>query len=252
MNKPSAIKQINKQITGQITRHILLVEDDHQQREIIASILSASGEHDTNALQYNVTSVESAEDAMVAIKTSLNSEPIDVIFCDWKLKNLSGLDVLHFARKHIPNVGFAIATAYGTISHAVEAIASGADDYLAKPFQRQELLLCIEKCNKAAELRKQNTLLSQQLSSQGKLVDLVGNSTSMQKVYSRIERVSVTNATVLITGESGTGKELAARALHQLSPRKHAPFIAVNCGAIVESLAEAELFGAKKALTLAQ
>lgn len=227
-------------------RHILLVEDDEQQREIIASILKASKPPQSSSASYKVTSVGCAQEAMLAVKASLTGQKIDVIFSDWKLGSFSGMDVLQFARKHIPTVGFAIATAYGTIAHAVDAIAAGADDYLAKPFQRQELLLCIEKANKARELREQNTQLTAQLSQQHQLVDLVGNSASMQKVYARIERVSVTYATVLITGESGTGKELAARALHQLSPRNQNPFIAVNCGAIVESLAEAELFGSKK------
>jgi DNA-binding NtrC family response regulator len=226
--------------------HILLVEDDEQQRDIIASILRSSAPTNTRFSSFNVTSVASAQEAMVAIKTSLTGHKIDVVFCDWKLGSFTGMDVLQFARNHIPTVGFAIVTAYGTIAHAVKAIAAGADDYLAKPFQRQELLLCIEKVNKACELREVNTQLSAQLSQQHQLVDLVGNSACMQQVYSRIERVSVTDATVLITGESGTGKELTARALHQLSPRHQQPFIAVNCGAIVESLAEAELFGSKK------
>ena len=218
--------------------NILLVEDDPQQREIIASILESSA--------YDVSSVGSGEDAMLAIKASLTGKPIDVVFSDWKLGTFSGMDVLQFARKHIPNVGFAIATAYGTIAHAVEAIDAGADDYLAKPFQRQALLLCINKAYNARVLREKNTQLHAQLSQQHQLVELVGNAPCMQKVYSRIERVSVTDATVLITGESGTGKELAARALHKLSPRNTQAFVAVNCGAIVESLAEAELFGAKK------
>ena len=147
--------------------HILLVEDDPQQREIIASILESSA--------YEVTSVSNGEEAMLAIKASLQGKKIDVVFSDWKLGNYSGMDVLQFARKHIPTVGFAIATAYGTIAHAVEAIDAGADDYLAKPFQRQALLLCINKANNARLLREKNTQLHAQLSQQHQLVDLVGN-----------------------------------------------------------------------------
>jgi DNA-binding NtrC family response regulator len=218
--------------------HILLVEDDQQQREIIESILIGSN--------FLVSSAESAEVAILMIKESIETSSIDVVFSDWKLGNVTGMEVLKYARKHIPNVGFAIATAYGTIAHAVEAIAAGADDYLAKPFQRQELLLCIDRAFRAKQLRTQNTHLHAQLSHQHQMVELVGSSQCMQNVYQRIERVSMTDATVLITGESGTGKELAARALHQLSARKALPFVAVNCGAIVETLAEAELFGSKK------
>lgn len=220
--------------------NILLVEDDSQQREIIHSILSSSG--------YLVTAVGSAEDAILTIKTNMQESKgrFDVVFSDWKLGNYTGMDVLNFARKNIPDVGFAIATAYGTIAHAVKAINLGADDYLAKPFQRQELLLCIEKANKARRLRQKNTQLQSELSQQQRLVELVGNSASMQRVYARIKRVSATDATVLISGESGTGKELAARALQRLSHRSNNSFIAVNCGAIPETLAEAELFGARK------
>ena len=118
--------------------------------------------------------------------------------------------------------------------------------YLPKPFQRQPLLLTIEKAYKAMELRQQNSQLTAQLSEQKQLVGLVGKAPCMQKVYQRIDKVSATNATVLILGESGTGKELAARALHEKSHRANEKFVAINCGAIAESIAEAELFGAEK------
>ena len=137
-------------------------------------------------------------------------------------------------------------TAYGTINHAVEALQQGADDYLPKPFKRQELLLTIDKAIKAKTLRNENQVLSAQLSEQKSLIGLVGKAPCMQKVYQRIDKVSATNATVLILGESGTGKELAANALHERSNRKHQKFIAINCGSIAESIAEAELFGAEK------
>lgn len=213
---------------------ILLVEDDPQQRDLVESILRAQ--------HWAVTACDSVEAAIVALK----AQDFDVVFCDWKLGGLSGLALLRYVREHFGVLGFAIATAYGTINHAVEAMQAGADDYLAKPFQKQELLLCIEKIANAKHLRAQNRKLSAALSEQQQLVDLVGSSKSMQQVYQRINRVSNTGVTVLITGESGTGKELAARALHQLSERHAQPFIALNCGAIPETLAEAELFGSRK------
>lgn len=213
---------------------ILLVEDDPSQRQLIRDILSHSG--------HQVSAVESVESAILHLK----QHSVDVIFSDWKLANLSGLDLLNYAKRNDIQAGFAIATAYGTIAHAVEAINAGADDYLAKPFQKQELLLCIDKVAKAGALRSNNRHLQNALSEQQSLVDLVGNSACMQQLYSRIQRVSKTTATVLINGESGTGKELAARALHQLSERSNNAFVAVNCGAIPESLAEAELFGSIK------
>ncbi|WP_100642460.1 sigma-54-dependent transcriptional regulator [Alteromonas facilis] len=213
---------------------VLVVEDDPQQRKLIAQILEAAG--------YQVLTGDSVEAGIVLLKEN----DVDAVFSDWKLGALSGLSLLEWVRREQSSLGFAVATAYGTIAHAVEAINLGADDYLAKPFQRQELLLCVDKIVRSARLRKQNQQLSHSLSEQQQLVDLVGSAPCMQRVYERIQRVSNTNATALIRGESGTGKELAARALHKLSSRSNAPFVAVNCGAIPESLAESELFGAVK------
>ncbi len=214
--------------------NILVVEDEADQREIICDLLEAEG--------YLVSHSSCVEEAIVHLK----AKPTDMVFSDWKLGNLSGLDLLNYVRKNQPDLGFVVATAYGSINHAVSAMKAGADDYLSKPFQRQELLLAITKALTAKSLRQHNQHLSQQLGEQQNLVDLIGHAPCMQKVFDRIKRISNTDATVLITGESGTGKELAARALQQLSPRKNAPFIALNCGAIPESIAEAELFGAEK------
>ena len=218
---------------------VLLVEDERDQRELVADILEASA--------HRVVQADSVESAILELKKmqEMNALP-DVIFSDWKLGNLTGINLLEYVRTNELNLGFVVATAYGSVKHAVEAIEKGADDYLSKPFQSQELLLAITKANTAKHLRAQNQSLSIQLSEQQSLIELVGNAPCMQQVYDRIKRVSNTNATVLITGESGTGKELAARAIYDLSDRKTKPFIALNCGAIPESLAEAELFGAEK------
>jgi two-component system NtrC family response regulator len=216
------------------THRILVVEDEPEQRELICDILEASNFH--------VMSADCVEQAILLIK----DHSFDVIFSDWKLGELSGLDLLNYVRRQYPDLGFVIATAYGTINHAVEALQQGADDYLAKPFKRQELLLTINKALKAKSLRGENKALTAQLSEQKSLVGLVGKTPAMQAVYQRIGKVSATNATVLILGESGTGKELAARALHENSARKNQKFIAINCGAIAESIAEAEFFGAEK------
>ncbi|NVK25122.1 MAG: sigma-54-dependent Fis family transcriptional regulator [Gammaproteobacteria bacterium] len=217
---------------------ILLVEDEKDQREIVADILEAN--------EHQVFQADSVESAIVQLKGFQPNSLPDVVFSDWKLGSLTGINLLDYIRQNQLNIGVVIATAYGSVQHAVKAIENGADDYLSKPFQSQELLLAISKANTANLLRTQNIDLSNQLSEQQSLLELVGNAPCMQQVYERIKRVSNTNATVLITGESGTGKELAARALYQLSDRNNQPFIAINCGAIPESLAEAELFGAEK------
>ena len=218
---------------------ILVVEDEADQREIICDLLETQ--------ERRVLAADCVEQAIVMLKEAkCAGQAVDMVFSDWNLGTLSGLDLLNYVRKNQPDLGFVVATAYGSVNHAVEAMKAGADDYLAKPFQRQELLLTIEKALKAKSLRTQNQQLSEQLSEQQNLVDLIGHAPCMQKVFERIRRVSNTDATVLITGESGTGKELAARALQQLSNRANAPLICVNCGAIPESIAEAELFGAEK------
>ena len=216
-----------------MTERLLVVEDDAQQRQLLCELLRAE--------DYQVQSADSVETAILALK----QQPLDLVLCDWKLGQGSGLQVLQYLRQHYPQLGFVVATAYGSVSHAVEAIQAGADDYLTKPFKRQELLLAISKGLSAWRLRQQNQQLTEQLSEQQQLVELIGHAPCMQQLFQRINRISASHATVLISGESGTGKELAARALHQLSGRK-GPFIAINCGAIPEQLAEAELFGAEK------
>lgn len=214
---------------------ILVVEDDSQQRELICQLLQGA--------EYSTYAADSVEQAILLLK---QQPDIALVFSDWKLGAGNGLQVLQYVRSQLPELGFVVATAYGSVSHAVEAIQAGADDYLAKPFKRQELLLAVAKGLNARTLRRQNRQLSEQLGEQRQLVELIGNAPCMQQLFSRINRVSNSNATVLISGESGTGKELAARALHQLSGRSKAAFIAINCGAIPEQLAEAELFGSEK------
>ena len=214
---------------------LLVVEDDHSQRELICQLLGSEG--------YLLHQADSVETAILTLKAQ---PAIALVLCDWKLGSGTGLQVLQYVRQQFPAVAFVVATAYGSVSHAVEAIQAGADDYLPKPFKRQELLLAISKGLRARQLRLQNQQLSAQLGEQQQLVELIGHAPCMQQLFQRISRIAGSDVTVLISGESGTGKELAARALHQLSPRRDAPFIAINCGAIPENLAEAELFGAEK------
>ncbi|MCL1058643.1 sigma-54 dependent transcriptional regulator [Shewanella gelidimarina] len=214
--------------------HILVVEDEPDQRSLICQMLTANN--------YVVSEADSVEQAILLLKKSVP----DLIFSDWKLGQLTGMDLLTYVRREHAELGFIIATAYGTITHAVDAMQAGADDYLSKPYQRQSLFMAIDKVAKSLKLKQHNRRLASELSQQQELVGLVGKAPCMQKVYTRVQRVSATDATVLIGGESGTGKELAARALYQLSQRHHKPFVAINCGAIPESLAESELFGAEK------
>ncbi|EKE68641.1 sigma-54-dependent transcriptional regulator [Gallaecimonas xiamenensis] len=209
---------------------LLLVEDDKDQRQLLAELLT----------DYDLVLAASVAEAQPHLGK------VDMVLSDWKLGDGDGLMLLRAAQRLSQGPAFVMMTAYGTISHAVEAMRQGADDYLSKPFSRQELALTLEKVGRAQKLRQDNQRLSQALTDQNKLTEIIGQAPAMQQLQSRLARISDTDATVLIEGESGTGKELAARALHQLSRRAQKPFVAINCGAIPEALAESELFGSDK------
>ncbi len=213
---------------------ILVVEDDDDQRRLVANILKSR--------QYLVSEASS----LLAARQQLDASPVDLVLSDWKLPDGDGTELLREVRVQHPEVAFITVTAYGTIARAVQAIRLGADDYLSKPFERQALLLAIEKVLHARRLEDENRRLTEELGERDRLVDLVGSAPSMQRLFRRVEKLAATDATILLTGESGTGKELAARALHALSRRAEAPFVAVNCAAIPEGLLESEFFGVEK------
>jgi two-component system NtrC family response regulator len=213
---------------------VLIVEDDIDQRRLVASLLRTEG----------FTTAEAG--TVDAGLDELSRSPVDLVLSDWKLPLRDGIELLAEIKSRYPETAFIMVTAYGTISNAVRSVRQGADDYLTKPFDKQTLLLAIERTLKSRGLVRENKKLSEALGERDQLVDLVGSAPSMQTVFRRVEKLAGTAATVLITGESGTGKELAARALHALSRRSTAPFVAVNCAAIPETLVESEFFGAEK------
>ncbi len=215
-------------------RRILVVEDDPDQRRLVSGILKGEG--------YVVAEAGSAEDAL----EELSRSPVDLVLSDWKLPAKDGMQLLAEVKARHSETAFMMATAYGTISHAVRAIRAGADDYLTKPFERQALILALERTLRSRELAEENRRLSEELAERDRLVDLVGASPSMTQLFRKVEKLAGTAATILITGESGTGKELAARALHELSRRRSFPFVGVNCAAIPETLIEAEFFGSER------
>ncbi|MEM1178572.1 MAG: sigma-54 dependent transcriptional regulator [Acidobacteriota bacterium] len=213
---------------------LLLVEDDADQRLLVAGILEDAGHLVTEAA------------TVAAALAALDDMPLDLVLSDWQLPDGDGLRILEAVHRQFPDTAFVMVTAYGTIARAVDAVRHGADDYLAKPFERQALLLAVDKALRARRLQGENRRLAEELGERDRLVDLVGRAPSMQKLFRQVEKLASTNATVLVTGESGTGKELAARALHALSPRAGSAFVAVNCAAIPDTLVEAEFFGVDK------
>ena len=220
-----------------VRRTLLLVEDEPDQRALVAGMLRADG--------YRVVEAPRVSAACEA----LASQAFDAVLCDWKLPDGTGMEVLTAVRNApLPGSGaaFIVVTAYGTIARAVDAIRAGADDYLAKPFERQALRLALDKTLRARDLEAENRRLAEALDERDRLVDLVGGAPSMQTLFRKVEKLAGTDATVLLTGESGTGKELAARALHTLSRRADAAFVPINCAAVPETLIEAEFFGVEK------
>jgi two-component system response regulator AtoC len=207
-----------------------LVEDEKIMRIALEDALKGAG--------YEVVSFEAGKAALDA----LEQDGFDVAVTDVRLPDIDGFDIVRriTRRKDAPVI---VMTAYGTIKNAVEAMKLGAFDYITKPFALDEFLLLIERALELKRLRDENIRLKKALDEHYRSPYMIGESTEMKKVFSLIERVSASDATVLILGESGTGKELVATAVHFQSKRKDKPLIKVNCAALPEGLIESELFG---------
>jgi DNA-binding NtrC family response regulator len=207
---------------------ILIVDDAPDTLEVIRRNLT---DH-----SYRVFTASNVPEAVKL----LESQPVDLVITDLKMPKVSGLDLVRHVRENLPDTEVMMITGYATVEGAVEAVKTGAEEYLTKPFTDQELLSAVQRAlDKLAIRRAQTPVVSSRLEEYG----LVGESEVMQKVYGDISNAATTPAMVLITGESGTGKELVARAIHYRSSRATAPFVPVNCGGIPENLLESELFG---------
>ena len=170
----------------------------------------------------------------------------DLVLSDLKMPGKDGLDVLKGVRDFNPEIQVIIMTAFGTIPGAVNAIKGGAFDYLTKPFKKEELLHVVRRAGERHALISENRKLKDEISKQYHYQNIIGKSAAMREIYKLIDRIKDVDTTVLISGESGTGKELVARAIHFSGKRSNGPFVAINCGAIPESLIESELFGHEK------
>jgi DNA-binding NtrC family response regulator len=170
----------------------------------------------------------------------------DIIFTDLKMPIVDGMGVLRHVKEHSPESICIIMTGYGTIRNAVEAIKSGAFDYLTKPLDVDEIRIAIQRGLEYRNLKRENGDLQNQLKKKYRFKNIIGESEKIQKLFEKIEKVADTESTILIMGESGTGKELFAKAIYYRSRRQVAPFITVNCAAIPNDLLESELFGHEK------
>jgi len=218
----------------EIRGRLLVVDDEEPQRVMLKAILARVG-----------FEVETVADGKQALER-LERESFDLLLTDQRMPRMDGLQLLEGARRLAPDLPVVLMTAHGTVSTAVEAMKRGAADYLTKPFERDELLLVIEKALRQRRLEDEVASLRGELKTRYRLDNIIGASPAMEQLFSLVERVAHTDVPVLIGGESGTGKELVARAVHQHSPRAGGPFVALNCAAVPETLLESEFFGHEK------
>ena len=214
---------------------LLLVEDERAIRLALSGLLRREG--------YDV---EQEEDGAAAIRR-LGSEPFDLVLTDLALgEGPSGMDVLRAVRQEQPETPVVMITAHGNEKIAVEAMKLGAEDYVPKPFDNDEIRLVVRRALERTRLARENRWLRARLARDLGFENLIGSGPAMQRVFETIQKVAETDLTVLIRGESGTGKELVAHALHERSARRGGPFVPVNCAAISRELVESELFGHEK------
>jgi len=213
---------------------LLLVDDDKNALDGLVKILTHDG--------YPVSGVLSGYEAL----SLLSKKNFDIIVTDMKLPGIGGLSLIHEIRKKEESVAIVVITAYSSVKTAVEAIKCGADDYLTKPINIEELKLVLEKIWERQQLIAQNRMLKEKLKDKYKSSGLVGSTPQMKQIFHMIADVAPSTASILILGETGTGKELVANALHCQSDRACMPFVALHCAALSEGVLESELFGHEK------
>jgi len=212
---------------------ILVVDDDPDIVEVLGDRLISQGH-----------SVRAAKDGLEALK-AIREETPDIMLLDLQMPRMGGLELLRkLDEQGERDITVVVITAVGTIERAVEAMKSGAYDFITKPFNPEQVTLTVSKALERSDLRKTNKLLRKEL--QGREVEPIGSSSAMREILDTARRAAASKSTVLILGESGTGKEVLARAIHAWSDRRNRPFVAVNCVALTEELLESELFGHEK------
>ncbi|HTF33518.1 MAG TPA: sigma-54 dependent transcriptional regulator [Myxococcota bacterium] len=218
-----------------MSARILIVEDERAIQLALSGLLRREG--------YEVAVADSAEAALAQLREG----PADLVLTDLALgQGLSGMDVLREVKASRPETAVVMITAHGSEKVAVQAMKAGAQDYVPKPFDNDEIRIIVQRALEHTRLEREHRMLLERVDRELRFENLVGSGPAMRRVFEMIEKVAETDLTVLVRGESGTGKELVAQALHQRSPRRGRPFVAVNCAAISRELVESELFGHEK------
>ena len=213
---------------------ILIVDDEKGQRDILSLILKKEN--------YDVVDVPGVREALA----QLEKREFDLIMTDLKMQGQSGLDLLDKVLADDPQQCIIMMTAHGSVDSAVEAMRKGAFDYLEKPLERDDLVLTLLRAFERIGLVRENRVLQKRVESIATIPNMQGEHPKMKEVFRIVAKIAPSSSTVLIVGESGTGKELIARAIHEGSPRRDKPFMAINCAAIPDTLIESELFGHEK------
>jgi DNA-binding NtrC family response regulator len=210
---------------------LLIVDDEAGYRDVLKAIFEADG--------YSVSSAANGRTALAHLK----SKRCDLIVSDVRMPDIDGIQLLKGAREADPEIGVVLMTAFGTVDTAREAFKLGADDFIQKPFNNDELKTIVRRTLEKQAILRENRAFRTAQRKTGSPANIIGKSERIQGLFRLIETVAREQSTILITGESGTGKELVARAIHDLSDRAEKPFVPVNCGALTETLLESELFG---------
>ncbi|PIS27728.1 MAG: Fis family transcriptional regulator [Candidatus Marinimicrobia bacterium CG08_land_8_20_14_0_20_45_22] len=213
---------------------ILIADNDIATQQSLGEFLSSKG--------YDCSMTADTKEAIHFVQ----SDNFDILIADVKMPKWNGSDILEEIQKYSPRTLTVITTDSATVESAIEALRKGAIDYLIKPLDLEDLHLRLKKIAKIQQVLLENQYLRKEVHSIFNQNIIIGNSPAMKSVYHMIDKVANSSSNILITGKSGTGKELVARSIHQNSPRTNAPFVAINCGAIPETLFESELFGFKK------
>ncbi len=222
-----------------IKARLLIVDDEEDMLRLLKRSLSADLDCE----------IETASNAFQALAL-LEAGPFDVVLADIRMPGMDGMEFLERVQRTHSGLTVALMTAYGTIDLAVQAIKSGAYDFITKPFEHDKLTHLLGKALERSRLVRENLRLLQRIRERENFHEMVGMSPKMQKIFETIRVISKTDVTVLLTGESGTGKDMAARAIHGFSPRSTGPYVAVNCPNLPESILESELFGTRKGRSL--